>query len=102
MKTEDFNIGETILVEVTDYNTIDEFTKPIKVIERLEVIIELKRGRKYINIDGEDCLLKNFKTGFIKGSTGMIRWKNSWLNCGFIVLGGRDFIRDEKLQQLGL
>ena len=29
MKTEDFNIGETILVEVTDYNTIDEFTKPI-------------------------------------------------------------------------
>jgi hypothetical protein len=116
MKAEDFRKGEIVLVEATNYDTTDRTKKPIMITKRIEGVVDVdKRGRRYITLpfffsDGEDRFdgvdyvkLKNFKKdASVKGSTGMVRWKSSWLNCGFVVLGGLDFIRDEKLKKLGL
>ena len=101
MRKEDFNNGDQVVIEMTTYD--DNY---IKVISRLTTtIITDRRGNRYVSIPeyGNRLKLKNFKKdNTVKGSAGMIRSKSgkSWLNFGFQVLGGLDYIRNEKLNEL--
>ena len=105
MKKTDFNNGDRILIEMTTYKNewLDgQKAKPTKVVSRVETIVSVDtRGRRTIEVDGASAELKDFKKGeCVKGSFGMSMWKSSWLNHGFIVIGGLEAIRDEKLQSL--
>lgn len=104
MKAEEFNNGDRVLVMVTEWNSTDKTKKPIKVERIEEYIISVSRGKRYI--DGGKHgkgMLKNFKKDSkVKGSFGMMMWKNSWLNFGFTIIGGIDAIREHKLQELGV
>ena len=107
MKKTDFNNGDRVLIEMTTWKNewLDgEKTKPTKIISKVETVVSVdRRGRRTIEVDGCRGELKDFKKGeCVKGSFGMSMWKNSWLNHGFIVLGGIEAIREEKLQSLGI
>jgi hypothetical protein len=104
MKKTDFNNGDRILIEMTTWNSEDKTKKPIEVVSKVETIVSVdRRGRRTIEVDGCRGELKNFKKGdCVKGSFGMSMWKNSWLNHGFVVIGGIEVIREEKLQSLGI
>jgi hypothetical protein len=104
MTTEDFNHGDLVLIEMTDY--IDNgVNKPTKVIKELEYrIVVNSRGKKTIKDPKHGTsILKNFrKDESVKGSFGMFMYKSSWLNYGYRVLGGVDVIRESKLKSLGV
>ena len=107
MKKTDFNNGDRILIEMTTYKNewLDgQKAKPTKVVSKVETIVSVdRRGRRTIEVDGCNAELKDFKKGeCVKGSFGMSMWKSSWLNHGFIVIGGIEAIREEKLQSLGI
>jgi hypothetical protein len=99
MRTIDFNDKDVVMLKYThwdkDYNKIVE-----KIISEIALDI---RGRRMVKVDGVWVHLKNFKKdNSVKGSTGMIRSKSgkSWLNNSIELLGGIDYIRDEKLNQI--
>jgi hypothetical protein len=110
MRTEDFNHDDLVLVELTDYiYDIDKRdVKPVKVIKKLEFRVSVNSRGKRTIIDATNgyrrtAILKNFKKDqSVKGSFGMIQYKNSWLNIGFRVIGGLEAIRENKLKSLGL
>jgi hypothetical protein len=100
MTTQDFNHGDLVIIEFIDYIKNGDM-KPIKDIKILEyTIIVGNRNRRYIKDDKHGkSLLKNFKKdSSVKGSFGMIMWKNSWLNYGYKVLGGIDYKRNKQLE----
>lgn len=104
MNTEDFNNGDKVLIRFTDYIKSDSDVKPVKVVKVLEATINIGRGDKR-EITLSDtlgrCILKNFKKdSSVKGSFGMIRYKNTWLNLAVEVIGGLDAIREYKLEKL--
>jgi hypothetical protein len=104
MTTNDFKVGDRLLIEFTDYDKNDGSNKPKPVIKMIEVEVSLRGSKKVIkNGEHGSSQLKNFKKdNCVKGSFGMVRWKNSWLNYSYKVIGGIDAIRDNKLNKLGL
>ena len=104
MTTDNFKNGDLVIVELTEWIS-DGFSgkKPLKVVKEVEyTIIEDRRGRKYISDkDNGKVLLKNFKKGeLVKGSFGMTRYKSTWLNYGFKVLGGLEWKRNKILESI--
>jgi hypothetical protein len=103
MTTEDFNNGDLILIELTEYDDIDKSKKPVAVVSNVIVSVGIdRRGKRFIEYGNHGkSLMKNFKKGNqVKGSFGMTMWKNSWLNIGYRVIGGLDVVRDYKLNKL--
>ncbi len=101
MKKEDFNNGDQVMIELTTY---DENYKKVLSILTANVTTD-RRGNRFISIPeyGGRLKLKNFKKdNTVKGSAGMMPSKSgkSWLNLGFKVLGGVDYIRNQKLEEI--
>lgn len=103
MTAEQFNSGDLVMIELIEWNNSDKSKKPISIISNIVVTVKIdKRGKRFIEYGNHGkSLLKNFKkNNEVKGSFGMIMWKSSWLNVGYKVLGGLDFIREKKLESL--
>jgi hypothetical protein len=102
MTTNDFKVGDRLLIEFTDYDMNDGSKKPTPITKMIEVEVSLKGSKKVIELNGHGkSQLKNFKKdNSVKGSFGMSMWKSSWLNYGYKVIGGIDAIREYKLNQL--
>ena len=100
MRTTDFNQGDKVMVKYTSYD-LDTHQKKVENLIT-EIIVE-RRNRRIVIVDGEKAILKNYKKdNSVTGSTGMIRNKTgkSWLNFSVEVLGGLNYIREEKLKEI--
>lgn len=103
MKAEDFNNGDLILIELTEYDSSNKSKKPVKIVSNVIVSVGVdRRGKRFIEYGNHGkSLMKNFKkVDQVKGSFGMTMWKNSWLNIGYKVIGGLDVVREYKINKL--
>ena len=101
MKTTYFNNGDVVIIEMTDYiKNGDKKPTPVKKVLEYTISVDT-RGRRYIISEYGKSFLKNFKKGeVVKGSFGMTMYKKSWLNYGYIVLGGIEYKRNMRLDKL--
>jgi len=98
MKKEDFIIGQKLLVEYVSY---DESYK--KKTQELIVDVIKSGSKASIKVDNTTVRLKNFKKdNSVRGSAGMILSQSgkSWLNFSVRVLGGVDYLRDKKIDEI--